>query len=86
MGDAYKAELEPQSEHPVENQPGTNDPYYAGREWARLTIEALTLLAIIGGAWAAFSTLESINKSVGEAGRSANAAEKCIAPGFLDSV
>ena len=45
-------------------------------EWARLAIEALTLIVIFGGVWAAFSTLESINESVREAGRSADAAEK----------
>ena len=75
-GDASQVEPQPQSVHVVENQPGTNNPSYARLDKARLVIEVFTMFAIIGGAWAAFSTLKSIDESVREAGRSADAAEK----------
>ena len=83
-GEASQVEPQPQSVHAVENQPGTNDPPYARREWVRIAIEVLTLIAIIGGSWVAYSTLEAINKSVRVAGRSADAAEKAATAAILD--
>ena len=76
--DGETSQVEPQSQsvQAVEYQTNANDPHYACREWARLAIEAGTAIAIILGVFVALSTLKSIDESVTEARRSANAAEK----------
>ena len=74
--DGETSQVAPQSQsvQAVEYQTIANDPHYACRERVRLVIEMVTAGAIIVGVIVAFITFKSIDESVTEARRSADAA------------